>query len=309
MNYYRRFVGDYGKRTKHLSLMEHGVYSLLLDAYYSTEAPLPAKHERLYRICSAIAAPEKEAVRTVADDFFPIASDGLRHNERADEELKIAQPAIAAARTNGKGGGRPKKHPQKTQDKPNGFSGETQGITHEEPVGGHPSSTIHQPEPKIPSEKRFPGRDGSPDSASAFGAAALEKLKPTASPAGRIEGGEETPAGVLSRACLDNGIRANPFHPLVVEWARDGFTVDDVKRAITTARQRKGDGSIPPAYLDPILRDTSKPIDTGWKRDDAKASVLCGELGIPGPKRGEDMPAFHSRIEQALAARARSQVA
>lgn len=323
MNYYRRYVGDYGKKTRDLSIIEHGVYGLLLDAYYSTEKPLPAEFDRLYRICSAINAAEQEAVRLMADKFFPIGSDGLRHNDRADEELATAIPEIEASRKNGGRGGRPKKpngNPTETQrvpkhepkENPTGSEKETQ----QEPSGIQPSSFNHQPptpnpqEPTLNPKQRFPGVDSTTTTAATAGAAALKdlKAKPLSLDEARIDSADPTTAGILASVCIANSIRATAFHPLVIEWVMIGVTVDRLKHAIATAKQRKGEAQIPLAYLDPILRDERKAVDSGWKRDDAKASQLCGELGIPGPKRGEEMTAFHGRVEQALADRARSTV-
>lgn len=146
------------------------------------------------------------------------------------------------------------------------------------------------------------------DSAGARCAAVLESLKPRNAPAGRIEGGDETPAGELAAVCIANGIRANAFHPLVVEWAREGVTVEKLRDAIVTARTRKGDGSIPPAYLDPILRDGAKPAEQPWRSDDQAAIAKGRELGIEA-KRGEDFHAFRRRIDEALHQRARRAVA
>lgn len=101
MNYYRRWLGSYKKKTAELSLVEHGVYTLLLDHYYATEKPLPAEVTRLSRICGAITHDEQRAVQYVADGFFPVASDGLRHNARADEELGIALATIEKQREGG----------------------------------------------------------------------------------------------------------------------------------------------------------------------------------------------------------------
>lgn len=135
MNFYKRYPGDYAKKTSRLTLAQHGAYSLLLDELYLTEAPLPAEMDELYRICRAMKKDEQEAVRAVAERFFPLASDGLRHNERATEELAAAAPALEAARSNGKKGGRPPKKsqpapPQNPADNPAnnplGFSEETQ---------------------------------------------------------------------------------------------------------------------------------------------------------------------------------------
>lgn len=87
MNYWRRYPGDYQRDTNHLSLAEHGAYTLLLDAYYSTEKPLPPDVPSLWRICHATERHEKAAVEAVANEFFPLNGDGRRHNARADRQL------------------------------------------------------------------------------------------------------------------------------------------------------------------------------------------------------------------------------
>lgn len=109
MNFYPRYIGDYQRDTSRLSIMEHGAYALLLDDYYGQERPLPADLSELYRICRATTTKEREAVQSVARQFFPIDGDGLRHNGRADEEIQKAHERIEAARKNGRNGGRPPK--------------------------------------------------------------------------------------------------------------------------------------------------------------------------------------------------------
>lgn len=84
--WYPRYVGDYQRKTSHLSLVEHGAYTLLLDHYYSTEKPLPASASVLHRVCRAFAPEEQAAVQSVVDQFFTLESDGY-HNGKADEEL------------------------------------------------------------------------------------------------------------------------------------------------------------------------------------------------------------------------------
>ena len=132
MNFYGHYIGDYQRDTADLSLLEHGAYRLLLDAYYATEGPLPADPARLFRIAKAVTAPEQEAVEHVADRFFPVGADGLRHNSRADRELVAAHERIEVARNNGRRGGRPKKE---THEKPSGFFTETQRVSQKEPSG------------------------------------------------------------------------------------------------------------------------------------------------------------------------------
>ena len=87
MNWYPRYPGDYMRDTAHLSLTEHGAYNVLLDHYYATGGPLPDRHEALIRICRAYEDSEKQAVKSVADAFFPVNGDGMRHNRRADKQL------------------------------------------------------------------------------------------------------------------------------------------------------------------------------------------------------------------------------
>ena len=101
MNYYRRFLGDYASKTAFLSLAEHGAYNVLLDIYYSTEKPLPAALTALHRLCRAMSREEQAAVHSVADQFFPVGTDGLRHNSRADEEIAKAQATIKKQRASG----------------------------------------------------------------------------------------------------------------------------------------------------------------------------------------------------------------
>ena len=85
-SWYARYPGDYGRDTAHLSMIEHGAYTLLLDHYYSTAAPLPADVAALYRVCRAFDQSERDAVDHVLSQFFELRDDGY-HNTRADREL------------------------------------------------------------------------------------------------------------------------------------------------------------------------------------------------------------------------------
>lgn len=111
MNFYKRYMGDYMRDTSHLTLTDHGAYTVLLDHYYSTGRPLPGDAETLYRICRATTKPEQQSVKSVAETFFPLHDDGLRHNDRADKELAKWEAKSEANRLAGKLGGRPKSNP------------------------------------------------------------------------------------------------------------------------------------------------------------------------------------------------------
>lgn len=105
MNYYERHLGDYAKDTGHLSMLEHGAYSLLLDRYYSTEKGIP--EVIAHRIARAKSKDEKKAVDFVLSEFF-VLENGVWINGRAEEEIIVAKKKIHAAQENGKKGGRPK---------------------------------------------------------------------------------------------------------------------------------------------------------------------------------------------------------
>lgn len=135
MNYYKRYMGDYGRDTGTLSLAEHGAYALLMDHYYSTEEALPADYEDLYRICRAMKRDEQAAVRRVADKFFPAFKDGLRHNDRADEELAKYHAKANQNRLNGKNGGRPKANPEQNQkENPEETQSVSESVSENEPT-------------------------------------------------------------------------------------------------------------------------------------------------------------------------------
>ncbi len=85
--WYAHNIAKYERKTAHLSMLQHGAYRLLLDHYYRTAAPLPAKLEQVHRICRAVAEEEQQAVAAVLDEFFELKGDGW-HNQTADEELE-----------------------------------------------------------------------------------------------------------------------------------------------------------------------------------------------------------------------------
>jgi len=96
-SWYPRYYGDYMRDTAHLTLTEHGVYTVLLDHYYATGAALPDDPQALIRVCRAYEDAERQAVLKIAADFFPVNGDGKRHNKRADRELAtIAGKSIKA---------------------------------------------------------------------------------------------------------------------------------------------------------------------------------------------------------------------
>lgn len=107
VNFWKRHIGDYTRDTGHLSLLEHGVYTVLLDRIYATERPIP--EGEVYRVARASSRAERAAVDAVLAEFFDL-EDGEWTNARAALEIEAAQAKAGANRANGKkSGGRPPK--------------------------------------------------------------------------------------------------------------------------------------------------------------------------------------------------------
>lgn len=107
MNYYKRHIGDYAAATRHLSLLEHGVYCLMLDIYYTTEKALPVDTRAVQRLVNARSEEERAAVEVVLQEFFELHADGW-HQSRCDEEIHHKQAKGETNKVIGRMGGRPK---------------------------------------------------------------------------------------------------------------------------------------------------------------------------------------------------------
>jgi uncharacterized protein YdaU (DUF1376 family) len=110
MNYYKRHLGDYARDTGHLTALEHGIYTLLLDWYYVNECPIPADKAK------RIARGNPEETQTVLSEFFILSDSGWQH-ARADREIAEYHAKAEHNRKAGKLGGRPRK--TQTVSKPN----------------------------------------------------------------------------------------------------------------------------------------------------------------------------------------------
>lgn len=84
MNYYERHIGDYLKDTSHLSLLEHGIYTRLLDVYYTREGALPS--DQVARLIGARSKDEREAMQSVLSEFFKLV-DGAWSQDRCEREI------------------------------------------------------------------------------------------------------------------------------------------------------------------------------------------------------------------------------
>lgn len=84
MNYYKRHLGDYSKKAGRLSMLQHGSYTLLIDACYDRER-FPTLDEAI-EWTWASTTEEVEAVRFVLGKFFTL-ENGVYIQKRIEEEI------------------------------------------------------------------------------------------------------------------------------------------------------------------------------------------------------------------------------
>jgi uncharacterized protein YdaU (DUF1376 family) len=84
MHYYKRNLGDYAKKAGRLSMLQHGSYTLLIDACYDREQ-FPTREEAIDWTWAS-STEEIEAVDFVLSKFF-VLEDGHYVQTRIREEL------------------------------------------------------------------------------------------------------------------------------------------------------------------------------------------------------------------------------
>jgi uncharacterized protein YdaU (DUF1376 family) len=84
MHYYKRNIGDYAKKAGRLSMLQHGAYTLLIDACYDRER-FPTIQEAIDWTWASSAA-EVEAVEFVLGKFFRL-QDGRFIQNRISEDV------------------------------------------------------------------------------------------------------------------------------------------------------------------------------------------------------------------------------
>jgi uncharacterized protein YdaU (DUF1376 family) len=99
VHYYKRNLGDYAKKAGRLSMLQHGSYTLLIDACYDREV-FPTL-EQAIEWTWASTEQEIEAVKFVLSRFFKLSEDGtyvqdrilselLEYHAKADKNKRIA---------------------------------------------------------------------------------------------------------------------------------------------------------------------------------------------------------------------------
>ncbi len=270
MNYFELYPGDYLKATQRLTLLEHGAYLRLLMAYYGEEQPLPADLGELYVTVSAITAADKAAVRKVADRFFPVSDDGLRHNGRADDEIAKAQKRIATAKANGAKGGR-KANPEETQRV---TQRDTQPLTH----SGEALHAPHASSTNEPSIHTPPTAAGSDSPADRYGRFEGHGDIPNTTP---------NPVARFAIALTHAGFPCTSFNPDLVAYVQSGGTVEHLQQCagLDACRDK------PASYA---IRIAMRELTT-------KATPITGASHVPANSGGASRESLADRAANRLA--------
>lgn len=242
MNHYPRHIGDYLKDTAHLTLLEHGVYTRLLDVYYTREGAIP--EDQAARLVGARSKDERDALQAVLSEFFAL-EDGQWRQKRADAEIARYLEKAERNREVGKKGGRPRTQPEPTNN-PDGFRQETQGEPTDNPSHKPVASSHNQKETSSASDLTTVAHATPESAAPPAGAEVRELPKPDR-------------ATLIAIYLRKQGIAIQAAHPLAQQWQAQGVTDDHLAEAVAIARMRKPTGPIAPGYLAPILAEAMEP--------------------------------------------------
>lgn len=323
MNFYKRHIGDYLKDTAHLSLLEHGVYTRLLDVYYTREAGIP--DDQAARLIGARARDEVAALKVVLGEFFELV-DGTWVQQRCEREIADAAEGEIdrdAKRENERD--RQRRH----RDRRRKLFDE---LRKHDIVPPYDTST-EQLQVML---SRVTGRDDDTDD-----------LRPVTQPVTRDATANQTPEAIsqtpynpleassqlqtevdthapnsassVSRAVeiavylRQRGvIGANSVNPNIAAWGDDVRVTNEIlDAALSVVASRGLEKPVGPNYLVGIIADLLNPKppqqkreDNSWKRSDAGIARKASELGIIAPA-GKDYAWLLERCESELRQRAR----
>jgi uncharacterized protein YdaU (DUF1376 family) len=97
MNTYDFHIGDYARDTRALTLLEHGIYRLLLDLAYTSEKPLSNDPAHIARKIGARAEREQKTVEIILNEYFQNTPEGWTH-KRVQKEMGLAQERTLKAK-------------------------------------------------------------------------------------------------------------------------------------------------------------------------------------------------------------------
>jgi len=100
MHSYQHNIKTFNNATRHLTHVERALYRDLIELYYDTEQPLPARDiDALCRRVLARSDDEKTAVKCILDEFFVLTGDVYTHDycDEVIDQYKRVQTSKAIA--------------------------------------------------------------------------------------------------------------------------------------------------------------------------------------------------------------------
>jgi len=287
MNYYERHIGDYLKDTAHLSLLEHGVYTRLMDVYYTREGAIPAAEAA--RLIGARSKDERQALAAVLSEFFVLV-DGEHRQDRCDREIERFQDKQRKARASAEvRWGKSERNANACADAMR---------THTE--GNAPRARPQSPDTR-PNNQTQP----QPQARAAASPPALRALvEPEKPEHPDPPDAQPTEAGAISQAMGKAGLAArNPGDPRFLALIAQGATEAEFV-GIAAEAVGKGKGW---AWVLHVLAERRKeaagialvaqPTDPqAWRRDEAGIRRMQAQLGVDGPRAGEPFNDFERRV-------------
>lgn len=162
MHHFEFNIGSYRRDTGHLTLLEHGVYRMLIDSYYMNEGPLKADDEQLMRTHCIRSADEQKAYANVMKDFFRLEDEYYVHDgcDKVLEKIFAKSQAAresAEARWARKNGGSKRTHSKRNANAMQSDSeGNANGML---PITHNPIPNTHNPNikptPSAPRESKL----------------------------------------------------------------------------------------------------------------------------------------------------------
>ena len=133
MNFYPHHIGDFNSRTRHLTRVERSVYRDAIELQYDTELPLNNDLDKLAKRLLCVSDEEKNALKSVLDEFFKQTDSGFV-NDRCTREIEKYRLNTSAKARAGIASAALRKQ------KSTGVEQKSTGVTNQEPL-----TTNHKP--------------------------------------------------------------------------------------------------------------------------------------------------------------------
>ncbi|MDN7744704.1 YdaU family protein [Burkholderia multivorans] len=323
MNFYKRHIGDYLKDTAHLSLLEHGVYTRLLDVYYTRESGIP--DDQAARLIGARARDEVAALKVVLGEFFELV-DGTWIQQRCEREIADAAEGEVdrdAKRENERE--RQRRHRDRRKklfdelrkhdivppydtsteqlqailsrvtnrdDETDKSRHVTQPVTRDATANQTPEAISQTPYNPLEASSQLQTEIGAPAPNSASSVSRAVEI-----------------AVYLRQRGI---IGANSVNPNIAAWADDVRVTNEIlDAALSIVAARQLEKPVGPNYLVGIITDllNPKPVqpkreDNSWKRTPAGVERKASELGVVCPP-GRDHAWLLEKCESVMRQRAR----